>query len=145
VDRRLPGLHPGRDDLQPGDLYNLAKNTVRPAGLDNFAALFDDPKAMLSLKKTLLYAVMAVPLEICFALMLALLLNRVGRSAGVPDLLLPAEDDPGRRDGVGLLPAVGRNTGAVNQALAVIGIGDPHCQRNDGDLPGRPQNVPREL
>ena len=62
--------------------YNLAKNTMRPAGLDNYAALFDDPKVALSLKNTLFYAVMAVPLEICFALFLALLLNWVGRGAG---------------------------------------------------------------
>lgn len=36
----------------------------------------------MSLKNTLLYALMAVPLETCFALLLALLLNWVGPSAG---------------------------------------------------------------
>src|SRR3712207_2468052 len=63
--------------------YNLAKNTTRPAGLENYQAMIDDPKVLLSLQNTLFYAVMAVPLEICFALLLASLLNKVGRGAGV--------------------------------------------------------------
>ena len=57
--------------------YNLATNVARPAGVTNYALLFDDPKVALSLANTLFYAVLAVPLEICVALGLALLLNRV--------------------------------------------------------------------
>src|SRR5438874_1907710 len=62
--------------------YNLATNVASPAGFDNYAQLFRDPKVALSLGNTLFYAVMAVPLEIIFALFLALLLSRVGRGAG---------------------------------------------------------------
>ena len=58
-------------------------NTASPAGFDNYAELFQDPKVALSLGNTLFYAVMAVPLEIIFALLLAMLLNWVGRGAGV--------------------------------------------------------------
>jgi multiple sugar transport system permease protein len=106
--------------------YNLAKNTMRPAGFDNYAALFDDPKVMLSLKNTLFYAVMAVPLEICFALMLALLLNWVGRSAGAFRTLyyLPKMTPAVATASVFFLLLNG-NTGAVNQALAVFGIEGP--------------------
>jgi len=106
--------------------YNLAKNTMRPAGLDNYAALFEDPKVMLSLKNTLFYAVMAVPLEICFALMLALLLNWVGRSAGVFRTLyyLPKMTPAVATASVFFLLLNG-NTGAINQALGAIGIEGP--------------------
>ena len=106
--------------------YNLAKNTMRPAGLDNYAALFEDPKVMLSLKNTLIYAIMAVPLEICFALMLALLLNWVGRSAGAFRTLyyLPKMTPAVATASVFFLLLNG-NTGAINQALAAIGIEGP--------------------
>uniref|UniRef100_UPI0035C85FBB carbohydrate ABC transporter permease n=1 Tax=Microbacterium sp. TaxID=51671 RepID=UPI0035C85FBB len=63
--------------------YNLATNTARPVGIDNYAQLFEDPRVGVSLANTLFYVVMAVPLEIVFALILALLLNRVGRGAGI--------------------------------------------------------------
>jgi multiple sugar transport system permease protein len=62
--------------------YNLATNIIRPAGISNYRALLDNPKVGSSLANTLFYAVLAVPLEICFALFLAVLLNRVGRGAG---------------------------------------------------------------
>jgi multiple sugar transport system permease protein len=106
--------------------YNLAKNTMRPAGLDNYAALFDDPKVMLSLKNTLFYAVLAVPLEICFALLLALLLNRVGRGAGVFRTIyyLPKMTPAVATASVFFLLLNG-NTGAINKGLGLLGIEGP--------------------
>jgi multiple sugar transport system permease protein len=106
--------------------YNLAKNTMRPAGLDNYAALFDDPKVALSLRNTLFYAVMAVPLEICFALFLALLLNWVGRGAGAFRTLyyLPKMTPAVATASVFFLLLNG-NTGAINQGLGLIGIEGP--------------------
>ncbi|MCZ4067090.1 hypothetical protein O1W71_05350 [Microbacterium sp. H37-C3] len=44
--------------------YNLATNSSRPIGFDNYARLFEDPRVAVSLANTLFYAVMAVPLEI---------------------------------------------------------------------------------
>ena len=61
--------------------YNLASNRIG-GGTANYADLIEDPKVVTSLKNTLFYAVMAVPLEVVFALCLALLLNQVGRGAG---------------------------------------------------------------
>ena len=106
--------------------YNLAKNTMRPAGLDNYAALFDDPKVVLSLQNTLFFAVLAVPLEICFALTLALLLNRVGRGAGVFRTIyyLPKMTPAVATASVFLLLLNG-NTGAINQGLGLLGIEGP--------------------
>ncbi|SDS23241.1 carbohydrate ABC transporter membrane protein 1, CUT1 family [Friedmanniella luteola] len=106
--------------------YNLAKNTTRPAGLANYQALIEDPKVALSLKNTLFYAVMAVPLEICFALLLAALLNKVGRGAGVFRTLyyLPKMTPSVATAAVFFLLLNG-NTGAINQGLAALGIEGP--------------------
>ena len=106
--------------------YNLAKNTTRPAGLANYQALIDDPKVALALKNTLYYAVMAVPLEIVFALLLAGLLNKVGRGAGVFRTLyyLPKMTPSVATAAVFFLLLNG-NTGAINQGLGLIGIEGP--------------------
>lgn len=45
-------------------------------GLDNFTAMFSDPRLMQSLRVTLLYVVTGVPLQLAVALGLAVLLNR---------------------------------------------------------------------
>ncbi|WP_344805490.1 carbohydrate ABC transporter permease [Microlunatus ginsengisoli] len=106
--------------------YNLANNRIRPAGWSNYANLFEDPKVAVSLKNTLFYAVMAVPLEVVVALALALLLNRVGRGAGAFRTIfyLPKMTPAVATASVFLLLLNG-NTGAVNSFLAVFGIEGP--------------------
>ncbi len=106
--------------------YNLAKNTVRPAGFDNYRAMFEDPKVALSLKNTLFFAVMAVPLEIMFALLLAALLNKLGRSAGFFRTLyyLPKMTPSVATAAVFFLLLNG-NTGAINKGLGLLGIEGP--------------------
>jgi multiple sugar transport system permease protein len=106
--------------------YNLATNLARPAGTSNYARLFDDPKVATSLANTLFYAIMAVPLEICVALGLALLLNRVGRGAGFFRTVyyLPKMTPSVATAAVFLLLLNG-NTGAINQALGFVGIAGP--------------------
>jgi multiple sugar transport system permease protein len=106
--------------------YNLATNSATPAGFTNYAELFQDPKVAVSLGNTLFYAVMAVPLEICFALFLAMLLNRVGKGAGVFRTLfyLPKMTPSVATASVFLLLLNG-NTGAINQALGFFGIHGP--------------------
>ena len=75
----------------------------------------------LSLRNTLFYAVLAVPLEIVVALLLAMLLNRVGRGAGVFRTLyyLPKMTPAVATASVFLLLLNG-NTGAINGALALL-------------------------
>lgn len=106
--------------------YNLATNTARPAGLSNYTELFADRRVRVALSNTLFYAVLAVPLEICFALFLATLLNRIGRGAGLFRTVyyLPKMTPAVATAAVFFLLLNG-NTGAVNQALRLIGIHGP--------------------
>jgi multiple sugar transport system permease protein len=106
--------------------YNLATGTAPPAGVDNYKQLLDDPLVRKSLGNTLFYAVLAVPLEICFALFLASLLNRVKRGAGVFRTIyyLPKMTPMVAVASMFLLILNG-NTGAINQALKKIGIDGP--------------------
>ncbi|WP_228479792.1 carbohydrate ABC transporter permease [Microbacterium abyssi] len=106
--------------------YNLATNTARPVGFDNYAELFDDPRVGVSLANTLFYVVMAVPLEIIFALILAMLLARVGRGAGVFRTLyyLPKMTPAVATASVFFLLLNG-NSGAINQFLRLFGIEGP--------------------
>ena len=106
--------------------YNLATNSARPVGIDNYANLFEDPRVGVSLVNTLFYVVMAVPLEIVFALILALLLNRVGRGAGAFRVLyyLPEMTSAVATAAVFFLLLNG-NSGAINQFLRVFGIQGP--------------------
>lgn len=106
--------------------YNLATNRARPAGLANYELLFEDPKVATSLQNTLFYAVMAVPLEIVFALFLAMLVSQVGRGAGFfrTAYYLPKMTPAVATASVFLLLLNG-NTGAINQFLAIFGIEGP--------------------
>jgi multiple sugar transport system permease protein len=106
--------------------FNLAQNTATPVGFDNYNQLFEDPKVMMSLGNTLFFAVLAVPLEIMFALFLAMLLNRVGRGAGIFRTLyyLPKMTPSVAAASVFLLLLNG-NYGAINRGLALIGIQGP--------------------
>jgi len=94
--------------------------------VQNYADLLSDPKVAMSLGNTLFYAVMAVPLEICFAMFLALLLNRVGRGAGLFRTVyyLPKMTPTVATASVFLLLLNG-NTGAINQGLRFFGISGP--------------------
>lgn len=106
--------------------YNLATNTAKPVGFDNYAQLFEDPRVGVSLANTLFYVVMAVPLEIIFALVLAMLLNRVGRGAGIFRTLyyLPKMTPAVATASVFFLLLNG-NSGAINQFLRIFGISGP--------------------
>ncbi len=106
--------------------YQLATDLITRFSFDNYARLFSEPKVMVSLSNTLFFAVMAVPLEIAFALGLALLLNRLGRGAGFFRVLyyLPKMTPSVATAAVFLLLLNG-NFGAINRGLALIGIQGP--------------------
>lgn len=106
--------------------YNLATNTARPVGVQNYASLFEDPRVGVSLANTLYYVVMAVPLEIIFALFLAMLLNRVNRGAGIWRVLyyLPKMTPAVATAAVFFLLLNG-NSGVINQILGLVGIRGP--------------------
>jgi multiple sugar transport system permease protein len=106
--------------------YNLALGRIRPAGLDNYNQLIQDPSVLLSLGNTLYYAVLAVPCEIIFALFLAMLLDRMGRSAGIFRTLfyLPKMTPAVATASIFFLLLNG-NQGAVNGFLSLFGIQGP--------------------
>ncbi|WP_413452329.1 sugar ABC transporter permease [Georgenia phoenicis] len=106
--------------------YNLATGEMRPVGTRNFENLIEDPRVATSLANTLFYAVMLVPLEIVFALTLALLLSRLGRGSGVFRTIyyLPKMTPAVATAAVFFLLLNG-NTGAINQGLALLGIDGP--------------------
>src|SRR3954466_15869184 len=56
---------------------------TKTVGLKNYRQLVDDPKVMASLKNTFIYTVMMVPGRLIVALLLAMLLMRVGKLGGV--------------------------------------------------------------
>jgi multiple sugar transport system permease protein len=106
--------------------YNLASNTITPAGTDNYRGLLEDPLVMTSLGNTLFFALLAVPLEVVFALFLASMLARVKRGAGVFRTIyyLPKMTPMVATASMFLLLLNG-NTGAINKALGVLGIHGP--------------------
>ncbi len=106
--------------------YDLATNSFFPAGFDNYAELVRDPEVAKSLGNTLFYAVLAVPLEIVFALLLALLLAWLNRGAGFFRTLfyLPKMTPPVATASIFLLLLNG-NTGAINKLLGFFGIPGP--------------------
>src|SRR3954451_3489006 len=106
--------------------YNLATNRAKPVGIRNYRLLIEDPSVVKSLQNTLFYAVMAVPLEVAFALFLAVLLNQVGRGAGFfrTAYYLPKMTASVATASVFLLLLNG-NTGAINSFLGIFGIEGP--------------------
>ncbi len=106
--------------------YNLATNVATPIGFANYESLFTDPRIGVSLGNTLFYATLAVPLEIAFALVLALLLNKVGTGAGIfrTVFYLPKMTPTVATAAVFFLLLNG-NTGAINQGLRFFGIEGP--------------------
>ncbi|CCE76619.1 carbohydrate ABC transporter permease [Clavibacter nebraskensis] len=106
--------------------YNLATDIATPVGTANYERLFSDPRVALSLGNTLFFCVLAVPFEVCLALLLAILLARLGRGAGIFRTLyyLPKMTPTVATASVFLLLLNG-NTGAVNKGLEAIGIDGP--------------------
>ncbi|WP_306305731.1 carbohydrate ABC transporter permease [Microbacterium sp. B24] len=95
-------------------------------GLDNYRALFADPKVALALGNTAVYTLVQVPLSIVVALALALLLSRAGRSAGFfrTMFFLPKMTPPVAVGILFLLLFNGQN-GLINSALRLVGIVGP--------------------
>lgn len=106
--------------------YDLSTGLASPVGGANYARMFDDPKVVTSLSNTLFYAIMAVPLETCFALFLASMLNKVGRGAGFFRVAyyLPKMTPSVAAASVFLLLLNG-NFGAINKGLSLFGINGP--------------------
>ena len=106
--------------------YDLSTNIGSPAGMENYRLLFEDPRVGTALRNTFFYALLAVPLEIILALVLALLLHGLRRGTGLFRTLyyLP-KMTPGVATASVFLLLLNGNQGAVNEALGVFGIEGP--------------------
>ena len=100
---------------------------TQTVGLKNYRQLVDDPKVATSLKNTFVYTVMMVPGRIIVALLLAMLLMRVGKLAGVFRTIfyLPTVTPP-VAIGVMLLFLFNGTYGIINRGLHVVGIQGPY-------------------
>jgi multiple sugar transport system permease protein len=96
-------------------------------GLDNYRALLDDPRVLKSLTNTFVYAAMFVPLGTVTALVLALMLQRVGRAGGFfrTAFYLP-EMTPAVAAGAMFLLLLNGQQGLVNKVLGWVGINGPN-------------------
>ncbi|GAA2202756.1 sugar ABC transporter permease [Sinomonas flava] len=106
--------------------YDLATGASSPAGFENYRLLAEDPNVLGSLGNTFVYALMAVPLDIAFALLLASLLNGVKRGSGFFRLVyyLP-KMTPGVATAAVFLLLLNGNSGAINNFLGLFGIAGP--------------------
>lgn len=96
-------------------------------GLANYEQALADPRVRGALWNTILFAVMYVPLSMVVALGLALLLDRVGRGAGIFRTIfyLPVVTPPVAVGILFLLLLNGQN-GLINGALDLVGINGPN-------------------
>jgi multiple sugar transport system permease protein len=101
-------------------------NSPKFSGTANYRDLLNDPKVATSLGNTVFYTVLHVPLAMAVALGLAMLLNRVGRGAGIFRTIfyLPAMTPP-VAVGVLFLLLLNGQTGLINAGLSLFGIHGP--------------------
>lgn len=100
---------------------------TKTVGLKNYRQLLDDPKVASSLKNTFTYTVMMVPATIVVALLLALILMRVGRLAGFfRTIFYLPQITPPVAVGVLVLFLFNGQIGIVNRGLSLIGIDGPY-------------------
>src|SRR6185312_10960187 len=92
----------------------------------NYRQLGQDPRVMLSLRNTMFYAALSVPLHIGIALLLAMLLMRASRATGffrtvfyLPNMTPPVAV------GILLLLLFNGHNGLVNAVLGFVGIQGP--------------------
>lgn len=101
-------------------------NPPRFIGLQNFERMIADPRLGLSLWNSFFYAALHVPLALTTALMLAMILNRVGKAAGFfrTAFYLPSIT-PAVAIGTLWLWLLNPHIGLVNQGLRALGIAGP--------------------
>jgi multiple sugar transport system permease protein len=106
--------------------YN-AIDTPEGVGVANYRELVADPKVAKALGNTLIYAAMYVPTAMVVALILAMVLNRVGRASGFfrTVFYLPVMT-PTVAVGALFLLLLNGQEGLLNRTLRLIGITGPN-------------------
>lgn len=105
--------------------YDPLRGSPNFIGAANYERMFSDPNARRALSNTLFFTALNVPGTIIIGLFLALLLNRVGRAAGLFRTIfyLPNVTPAVAIGALFLMVLHGR--GLLNQALGVVGIPGP--------------------
>jgi multiple sugar transport system permease protein len=101
---------------------------TKTVGTDNYSRIFHDTTAHLALKNTFVYTLMMVPARIILALLLAMMLMRVGEKLGgifrtifyIPHITPPVAV------GVLLIYLFNGGFGIVNKSLGHVGIKGPY-------------------
>lgn len=107
-------------------------------GIANYERVFDDPNARRALHNTLFFTLLNVPGTVIIGLFLALMLNRVGRLAGLFRTIFYLPNvTPAVAVGA-LFLLVLQGSGLLNQALRAVGIANPPYWLTDPDwvMPG---------
>lgn len=99
---------------------------TRAVGMENYRQLFEDPAVATSMLNTLIFTAMRVPLSMALALMLAMLLLRVGRASGFfrTVFYLPVMT-PSVAVGILFLLLFNGNMGLINNVLGWFGVNGP--------------------
>src|SRR3954469_12941152 len=104
--------------------YNVLSQNLKWVGLDNFQRmLFNDPRYWRSVQATFTFALIAVPMKLCFALALALLFNNSRKLVYGYRAAYYAPSIVGASVAVAVVwrELVGRN-GPVNAVLGQFGV-----------------------
>jgi multiple sugar transport system permease protein len=95
-------------------------------GVENYTGMIDDPLVRTSLWNTIYFTVFNVPGTIIIGLVLALMLNRVGRAAGFFNTAFYMPNiTPAVAIGTLFLLLLNGRSGIVNQALRALGMPGP--------------------
>jgi multiple sugar transport system permease protein len=106
--------------------YDIISST-QYVGFDNYHQLIHDPKVSLAIRNTLLYTAMSVPATMIVALGLAMMLSRVGRTAGIfRTIFYMPVMTPAVAVGVLYLLLFNGDFGLVNRVLEFIHVKGPY-------------------
>lgn len=104
-------------------------NLIRPPewiGLENFTRMFEDARLMNSLRVTFTYVIVSVPLQLIFALVVAMILDRGMRGLPFYRSVFYLPSLLGSSVAIAILwRQMFGTSGLVNQLLAMIGIEGP--------------------
>jgi multiple sugar transport system permease protein len=105
--------------------YNLIQDPEF-VGIDNYVAMFHDARLLNSLRVTLLYVIVSVPLQLAFALAIAMLLNTGMRGLAFYRSVFYLPSLLGGSVAIAILwRQLFGTEGLVNQLLALFGIQGP--------------------
>ena len=96
---------------------------AKPVGLQNYVKLLNDPVFWNSLKVTVYYVLLNIPLQTVLALIIAVMMSRLTKSIAIRSIIILPWLMPGVVVGLLWLWLLDPTIGIVNVALRAIGVG----------------------